>query len=263
MTLLLAHFADSLRRPDHWLYGSWLDTVTKYRKTRLGLVWMLVPTIVYIWGIGAYLGTLQPGENLQRFLAHVGVGFVVYRLLMTVLVDATNVLYGCQAFIYDGNVRLTDYILRTISRSFYYFLAAQPLLAIAVVASPDFHWAGVPGSLLGMAVVVVNVFLYSVVLALVGARFPDFSELMSSLMMAAFLVTPIVWYPDAAPEGTGRGAVMRANPFHHLLAVVRAPLLGETLEPISWWYLAAMTLIGLVAAILAYRSFARRAPLWL
>lgn len=263
MSSLLAHLRQSLRRPDHWVYGSWLDTVTKYRKTHFGLIWMLVPTAVYIWGIGGYLGALQPGTDTQRFLAHVAVGFVVFRMVMTVFVDATSVFGASQSFIYDGNVRLTDFILRMISRSFYYFLIAQPLLAVAVLGSPDFQWSGVPGSLLGLVVLMVNLFLYSVLLSLLGARYPDVGELMASTMMAAFLVTPIVWYPEGAPEGTVRGALMRANPFHHLVASIRAPLLGEGLEPVTVWYLAAMTLIGLIGAILAYRTYARRVALWL
>lgn len=263
MSSLFQHLAESIRRPDHWVYASWLDTVTKYRKTYFGILWMLVPTAIYIWGIGGYLGALQPGINMQRFLAHVAVGFVVFRFIMTVLGDATSTFSNYQSYIYDGNLRLTDFVLRLVSRSFYYFLLAQPLLAVAVLASPDFQWTGVPGSLMGLAVLLTNLFLYAILFSLLGARFPDVSELMGSVMMAAFLITPIVWSPDAAPAGTLRGALMRANPFHHMVAGIRSPLLGETIEPLTYYYLAAVTVIGLVAASLAYRSFARRVPLWL
>lgn len=263
MSQLFQHISQSIRRPDHWVYASWLDTVTKYRKTRLGILWMLVPTAVYIWGIGGFLGSLQPGLNLHKFLAHVAVGFVVFRLMSTVLHDATNAFAAYQPYIYDGNVRLTDYILRLISRSFYYFLLSQPLLAVAILGSPDFSIAGVAGSMVGLAVVFINLFLYSILLGLLGARYPDVGEFMGSIMMAAFLVTPIVWYPEAAPAGTAHGALMRVNPFHHLLASIRSPLLGETMEPVTYYYLGAMTIIGLVAAAVAYGRYSRRVPLWL
>lgn len=263
MSSLLAHLGQSLRRPDHWLYGSWLDTVTQYRRTHFGLIWMLVPTAVYIWGIGGYLGALQPGMDMPRFIAHVAVSFVVFRLIMTVFVDAAGVYSASQSFIYDGNVRLTDFVLRMISRSFYYFLIALPLLIVAVLGSPDFQWSGALGALFGMLVLIINLFAYSVLLSILGARYPDIGELMSSAMMAAFLITPIVWYPENAPEGTTRGMLMRANPFHHLLSIVRAPLLGEGIEPVTVWYLVAMTVFGFIAAMLVYKAFARRVALWL
>lgn len=263
MSSLFQHLGESIRKPDHWVYASWLDTVTNYRKTYLGIFWVLVPTAIYIWGIGGFLGALQPAVNMQRFLGHVAVGFVAFRLMMTVFGDATNTFASYQPYIYDGNLRLTDFVLRAIARSFIYFLFAQPLLAIAVLGSPDFQLSGVPGSLLGLLVLLVNLFLYSVLLGLAGARYPDLSELMGSVMMAAFLITPIVWYPAGAPEGTMHGTLMRLNPFHHLLAAIRAPLFGEVMEPLTLYYLGAMTVIGFVAATLAYRVFARRVPLWL
>ena len=263
MSSLFQHLAESFRRPDHWVYASWLDTVTNYRKTRLGVLWVLVPTIIYIWGIGGFLAALQPGVNKQQFLAHVAIGFVVFRLIMTVVSDSTSVFSSYQAYIYDGNLRLTDFVLRSLARSIYYYVLSIPLVAVAVLGAPEFQLAGTPVALGGVLILLLNLFLYGVLLAFLGARFPDIGELMGSVMMAAFLITPVVWYPEAAPEGTLHGALMRANPFHHLLAVVRSPLLNEPVEALTWGYLAVMTVLGLAGAIVAYRFYARRVPVWL
>ncbi|MEG3790384.1 hypothetical protein V1318_09675 [Lysobacter sp. CCNWLW3] len=263
MTLLFSHFLQSLRRPDHWVYGSWLDTVTKYRKTRLGALWTLMPTAVYVWGLGGFLAALQPGLDQARFLAHIGVGFVVFRLMSTVLSDATSMFLTYKPYIYDGHLRLTDYVLRTQARAFYYFVLSQPIVAIVVIASPAVQPMGIVGSLGGLVVVMVNLFLYAVLLGAAGARFPDMHEFMSSAMMVLFLITPIVWYPESAPAGTPHGALMRANPFHHLMIAIRGPLLGEPIEPMTYVYLGVMTLLGLLGAAVVYRGAARRIPIWL
>lgn len=263
MSLLLSHLSQSLRRPDHWVYGSWIDTVVKYRKTRLGMVWAVVPIAVYIWGIGGFMASLQPGVGLQRFLAHVGIGFLMFRLLSTVANEATAVFAAYQPYIYDGHLRLTDFVLRTLARSLYYFLLSLPVVAVVAVASPGFSAAGLPAAALGLLVVVLNLLLYGLLLAIAGARFPDLHEMMGSVIMALFLITPIVWYPEAAPEGTGHGLLMRMNPLHHMLAAVRGPLLSETIEPLTYFYLGGMTLVGGIAAAAVYGHAARRVPLWL
>jgi ABC-type polysaccharide/polyol phosphate export permease len=263
MTILFKHLLGSFSRPDHWVYGSWLDTVMKYRKTRLGVVWLLVPTAVYIWGIGGFIASLQPGLDTAKFLAHVAVGYSVFRMISAVLSDATSVFSTYQYYIYDGNLRLTDFVLRNLTRSFYYFLACMPLVLAVAIASPAFNLSGLPLALLGLAILLINLFSYSVMLGMAGARFQDLSELMGSVMMAAFLVTPVVWYPDAAPEGSVAGILMRANPFHHLLVSVRAPVLGEAIEPATYVYLAAMTVVGILGAAVIYRGSVRRVPLWL
>lgn len=261
--MLLKHLTESFRRPDHWLYAGWLDIVTTYRRTYFGVLWLLIPTAVYVWGIGGFLAALQPGVDTPAFLAHVGVGFVVYRLASTVWTDATSVFSGHRAYIYDGHLRLTDFLLRSMSRSVYYFLLTQAILVFVVFASPEFTWAGVPLSLAGLALVLVNLFAYSVVLGLAGARFPDLGELVSSAMLAGFLLTPVVWDPELAPEGTVRGLLMRANPLHHLLAVIRDPLLGRPVEQVTYVYMAVMTVLGIVMALVAYRRYCRRVAIWL
>lgn len=263
MSSLLSHLRQSLRRPDHWLYASWLDIVLKYRRTRLGVLWMLVPTAVYIWGIGGFLAALQPGIAVAGFLAHVGMGFVLFRLVSTVAMDATTAFAQSQAYIYDGHTRLTDFVLRAIARSFAYFVLSLPVALAAAFASPDFDALGTGLALLGLATVMWNLFVFSVLLAIAGARFPDMHEAMGSAVMALFLLTPVVWYASVAPADTLHGQLMRANPLHHMIAVVRDPLLGEPVEPVTWWYLATMSVVGTVAAAWVYGGAARRVPQWL
>src|SRR4249919_1875189 len=245
MSSLFGDLATSFRRPDHWLYSAWLGVITKYRKTALGLFWVLVPPIVYIWGIGWFVGMINP-VNVRPFMAHVGIGFIAFRLITSVMTDSTTVFSQYQSYINDGHMRLTDY-----------------LLAVAMMLSPDFDPSGIPGSFAGLAVVLVILFLFSVSFGLLGARFPDFGEIVGSAMLFLFLVTPIVWYPTSAPADTMQGVLMRANPLHHLIALIRAPLTAETIEPVTYYYVANMTLVGLVLAVMAYRNFARRVPVWI
>lgn len=263
MSLLFDHLRLSLRRPDHWVYGSWLDTVIKYRKTRLGVLWLLIPTAVYIWGIGGFLASMQVGLDKARFFAHVGMGFAVFRFMATVMIDSTSVFSAYQSYIYDGHLRLTDFVLRNLARSFYYFFVSLPMVAIVVIASPDFVPSGIAMSLLGLAVLLLNLFVYSILLGFAGTRFPDLSEIMGSVMMAAFLVTPIVWYGDAAPKGTVSGLLTQANPFNHLLAIVRAPILGDGIDEFTYVYLTVMSLFGILCAALVYGRSASRIPVWL
>lgn len=262
MSSLFGDLAGSFRRPDHWLYAAWLGVITKYRKTALGLFWVFVPPIVYIWGIGWFVGMINP-VAVRPFMAHVGIGFITFRLATSVMNDATTVFTQYQSYINDGHLRLTDYLLGVLARALIYFVLAMPVLAVAMVMSHEFDPSGVPGSLVGLAVVLLNLFLYSVPFALLGARFPDFGEIVGSAMLFLFLITPIVWYPTAAPADTMQGVLMRANPLHHLLVLVRAPLTTEVIEPATYYFVANLTLVGLVVAAMSYRTFARRVAVWI
>ena len=265
MTLLFRHLAESFRKPDHWLYASWLDVITKYRKNALGLFWIFFPPIVYIWGLGLFFRAIRGGITTDDagFLAHMGFGFIVFRLMSTTIMDVGSSFSAYLPYIHEGHSRLTDYVLRPLARSVIYFLFAVPLLAIVLVGDAPVLASGVLWALLGLIAMLVNLFFYGTLLAFIGARFPDVNQFFSNVMLALFLITPIVWFAKDAPVGTVHGMLMRGNPFHHLLAVVRAPVLGEPIEPMTYTYLGVMTLVGFVLASVVYGRLAKRMPAWL
>jgi len=97
---------------------------------------------------------------------------------------------------------------------------------------------------------------------LLGARFRDAQELMGTVLMAGFLLTPIIWDIAKFPADTRRGLLTRLNPAFHLLEVVRAPILGHWPETTSIVVVVLMALAGWLVAALMYRRYARFVPLW-
>ena len=79
-------------------------------------------------------------------------------------------------------------------------------------------------------------------------------------MRVAFLATPIVWTPELLSE---RAWLLQFNPFHHLLEVVRAPLLGEVPAAGSWIAVGAITVAGWAGALVLYARCRGRIAYWL
>lgn len=252
---------ESLRRPEFWAYSSWLGIVTKYRRSRLGLLWLVMPAIIYVWGVGYFFSRLQ-GISPEKFLPHMGMGYLLFRLLSMVINEASSTLPGHQSFILDGHQRLTDFFLRVLAKAFFYFFVALPVVAIAVARSPQLDLTGIAFTFASFPLVIINVAWIAVVVSLLGARFPDIHELMGTVFIFGFILTPILWYASRAPMGTAHGMFMRLNPLYHLIEVVRAPLLGEPLELFTMGYLAVFTLGGWLLASVAYRRYARYVPIW-
>lgn len=261
MRRLSTDLAASLRNPEFWALSSWLDVVVRYRQSRLGLFWLVAPAIVYIWGLGASFAGMM-GAPLVEFAAHVGLGYLVFKLVSSVVIESTSAFAASSAFILDGHVRLTDFVLRVIAKALFYFIASLPVLAVALAIFPDLQWAGALPSIGALLLLVVNAVWLGIVCGLLGARFPDIGQLVANIFMFTFLLTPIIWYADSMQEGSLRGTLMRVNPFFHMVEAVRSPLLGEPVEMLTLGYLAAMTVVGWVLAVVAYRRYAHYVPLW-
>src|SRR5690606_22617618 len=97
----------SFRHPEFWALLSWLDILVRSRRSYLGPLWLLASTAIYVFGIGAFFAGMH-GKTMSQFAAHVALGVVVFRTLMTALITSTGVFTGSHSFIMDGRTRLTD-----------------------------------------------------------------------------------------------------------------------------------------------------------
>ncbi|PJK14917.1 hypothetical protein CO613_03565 [Lysobacteraceae bacterium NML07-0707] len=196
-------------------------------------------------------------------MAHVGVSFVLFRLIVTVANDCASTYRVHAPYINDGKVIYTDYVLSTLVKSLILFLFAVPVLFVALLMSEQFDPVGIPMAFAGLLIVIFNVYSWGVAISILGAKLPDFSEFLANLTMMLFLLTPIVWYPSSVPEGSMQNLFMKANPLHHLIAIVRDPLVDVAIEPLTWIYVAIMTVLGMFAAVFSYKNFSKRIPVWI
>lgn len=253
----------SLRNPEFWALSSWLDIIVRARKSRFGILWLLAPSIVYVFGLGTFFSGLQQHAAPRDFFAHVALGAMIFRTLMSTVTGSATVFNGSYSFIMDGHVRLTDYLLESLAKSFFDLCMYLPAVAVTLVMLSDLHGIGLLLAIPSFVVIYLNALWLAAVFSLVGARFPDFGQLLSNISIFLFLLTPIIWYPDSMPAGSLRAQLMRFNPFYHFVEIFRSPIMGEPIDPASLWYVGILTVVGLLVATFAYRRYARFVPLWI
>lgn len=259
---LLRDYVDSLKTPEFWIYSTWLELVTKYRRSRLGLFWVFLPPFLYAFAVGGFFALLQ-GYEVAAFIPHMAIGFVLFRFVTVTLNDSTTTCAQHSAFILDGRVRLTDYVLRVAARAAFFLVFASPVVAMALILSPTVNIWGLITLIPALLVILLNVAWMGAIVAIIGARLTDIHELMGSVMMFGFLFTPIIWTAQQVPAGTIRGSVARANPLFHFVELVRAPILGTPIESLSLVYVAVLLVAGWLIAIHVYRRYARYVPVWI
>lgn len=253
---------ESFRHPEFWAFSGWLDIIVKARRSRFGVLWLLMPSVVYVFMLGAFFRGMQPGGS-GDFLVHVALGAMVFRTLMSTVIGSANVFNGSHSFIMDGHMRLTDYLLESLAKAFFDMCMYVPVVVAVLLLSGHVSLLGLALVLPTLVLIYVNALWMSAVFSLLGARFPDFGQLLNNISIFLFLLTPIIWYPSMMPAGSLRGLLMRANPFYHLVEMFRAPIMGQPVETLSLWYVGIMTVGGLLVATLAYRRYARFVPLWI
>lgn len=252
----------SIRRPEFWAYSSWLDIVTRYRRTRLGLIWLLAPVTVFMLVTGPLYAKIFH-RDLASYMIHLGMGYAVWRLMVMVLNDAVGVLRSNKAFILDGNTQLTDYTLKSIAKSLFYFAFSMVGMLVVLVWSPAVSALAILTLFITIPVVVLNLIWVGYCLSILGARLPDLGEVLNTILMVGFLFTPIIWEGDRYPPDSMGGILVRLNPAFHMLEIVREPLFGRMPATSSVVYVALITLIGWLIAIILCRRYSRYVPIWI
>ncbi|GAB2662645.1 ABC transporter permease [Arenimonas aestuarii] len=258
---LLPQLWQSLRQPDYWAYSSWLEIATKYRRTSLGLLWLVLPTLVFVVVLGNVYSHLM-GYALDEYLPYLATGYVTWRFLVQVVSDASGAFSVHKAFIMEGRIRLTDFILVSFSKAGFHLFFGALIVAGVLLWSPATSLTSAWTLLLTLPMLLANLGWIAVCIALIGARFRDTHELIGTVLVLGFLLTPILWTVERFPPDTLRGSAVRFNPAFHLIDMLRAPILGDMPERISILVVCVMALVGWLFTTWLFRRYARYVPIW-
>lgn len=239
----------------------WRDVRLRYRRSVLGPLWITLSLGITIATIGVVFGQIFQAP-MGTFLPFLALGMILWSFVSSVVTE------GCQGFVAaEGIIKalpipLVVHILRLVWRNVVVFLHNMllwPIVALALGQTPG--WVAL-WSLPGFALLTLNVAWVALLLGIVCARYRDLPQIVGSILQIAFYVTPIMWMPSQLPARAGTW-LLDLNPMHHLLEVVRAPLLGQLPAPGSWAAALGLALVGWGLTLPLYARARRRIAYWL
>src|SRR3546814_2550394 len=84
---------------------------------------------------------------------------------------------GHQAFIVDGHVRLTDYLLKALAKTFFDMCMYLPAVAVTLWLAGGVESLGLLTTLPALVLIYLNSLWISALFAVIGARFLDLGQL--------------------------------------------------------------------------------------
>jgi lipopolysaccharide transport system permease protein len=240
---------------------SWQDVAQRYRRSRVGAFWLTLNMGVLIGALGLVFGTLFRSP-MQEFLPFICVGLIFWSFISTCVSEGCSAFSSAEGIILQVRMPLFIHVLRTLYRNAIILghnLLIYPLVLLAVGRAPT--W-GILLALPGFLLVVFNLLWIMLVLAVLCTRYRDMSQVVQNLMQVSLYLTPIMWMPNALPDGASR-LLLDLNPFYHLINVVRAPLLGQAPTALNWAACIALAAVGWIVALGFFSRFRHRIPYWL
>jgi len=185
---------------------------------------------------------------------------LTWQLVQSLVTEACNSVTEHAPYLQNVRMPLTTIAGRIVFRNAIVFahhiVAVIGLLFLfGLQFTPVIVWA-LPGAGL---ILLMGYFLVMMV-GPICARFRDVPLVISSAMQVLFFLTPIFWKPAESSHDPG---FILANPFYHLIELVRAPILGEMATPLNWTFsLWCCAVVG-VLAVVSVATTRKRLALWL
>ncbi|GIK80201.1 MAG: hypothetical protein BroJett024_13060 [Alphaproteobacteria bacterium] len=237
------------------------DVLSRYRRTFLGPWWTVAGTGIGLVGM-ALVWSIIFRLPAAEFFPYLSSGYAVWLFIAATLTE------GCQAFT-DGtaqaiqkNMNLPRFIhvMRLVAKNVIVFvhtlsiyLAGALFFGITVSAATLLV---VPGILL----LIANSLWAACLFGLAGARYRDLAPAVGAFLTVTFFVTPVIWKADMLRE---RAHLADLNPFTHMIAIVRDPLMGLAPPALAWQTALALCIAGWIVTILVYARARRRVIYWL
>lgn len=242
-----------------WMAIGVNDVASRYRRTLLGPLWIVLAQFAIITGLYLLRHTIARVEmgNYYLFLSS---GLPIWGLIASLTSDGTNALTRSKGMIESYPLPMMIYVMRSIVQNYITFL--HTILVFVIVCVFNQYMPPLSALLIVPALVIVAIYGFGMhlLVAPLCARYKDLSPAIASVMTVAYVMSPVFW--PVLPEQAGL-VLVRFNPFYYLIEIVRAPLLGEP-PALSFWIKAMGIAVGaFVAGVLVYSRYRRRLVFWI
>lgn len=252
-------FAAVARYPVPGMLG-WQDIRKRYHRSFIGPFWLTIGMGVMIATIGIVFGMIFQSPKAE-FLPFLALGIIFWSFISSVITE------GCVSFIAAGSIirqlsmPLFVHIMRVLWRNS--LILAHNIIIfplVLIVMGERLTWLALL-SIAGFLLLLANLLWMALILSVLCTRYRDLSPIVKSILRVVFYLTPIIWMPSLVPERAGD--YLKLNPFYHLLDIVRAPLLGQWPDSLSWNVTIIMAVVGWCMALAFYGGYKHRIAYWL
>jgi ABC-type polysaccharide/polyol phosphate export permease len=243
-----------------WTYFAWQDIKQRYRRSTLGPVWLTLSMGIQILTMGLLVTWLMQ-SSYERTFPFVCSGLVLWALVQGIVIEGSATFVSAARFFLQVRHPFSVYLAQMVWRNV--IVAAHNFVIYIVVAIIYMVVPDPIGILLfpvALVLVVLCVSSFALIAAVVSARFRDFPMILTSILQVLFWLTPIIYMPAQLGR---RRLLVEANPFTHMVAIMRDPLLGNPPDLTSWLVVVGLTIVGWAVAFLFFARFRSRIVYWM
>ena len=243
-----------------FIFG-WQDIAQRYRRSRLGAFWLTLSMLVFIGAIGSVFGALFRA-SMAEFLPYLCASIITWNFLSTTLNEGCNTFVGSQGIILQVRMPLFMHVIRMMWRNM--IILAHNIIIfplVVLVVGGSIEWTAIL-AIPGLVLLCLNLSWMSLGFALICTRFRDMTQVVANLLQVMFYFTPVMWMTKTLPDHVS-SLMYQLNPLYHLIQLIRAPLLGQNPDALSWIVALGTAVAGWAWALVFFGKYRWRVAYWI
>lgn len=112
----------------------------------------------------------------------------------------------------------------------------------------------------GIIFILLNAVFITIYLGIMGARFRDIPPLITAVMAPMMLMTPVLWRPSDLGSWE---IIAYVNPFTHFISIIRSPMIGESVQMTTIYFIIIFTIINGLISIFVWNKFRYKLVFWI
>lgn len=212
----------------------------RYKRSMLGILWMLLNPLLQTIVLAVAFGTLFKSA-LPHYPVYLLSGLLVWSFMTQTTQYAMGVMATGSGLLKRIYIPRATYVVAVVSNGLVNFLVSVLPLALIVLVFQhpvSTSWLFLPISILILAMFTLGLAL---LLSAASVFFNDSIDIYQIVIQAGFFLTPIMYPPSVLPETLSGWMVL--NPFFLMIELFRAPI-----------YIGTIPNAGLITATIALAS---------
>lgn len=240
-------------------YFAWGDTRARYRRSILGPFWMVLSSAVSVAGLG-FLWSLIFKEEPEKLVPSLTIGLVVWQFLSSCILESPSTFYRNAHFIRNIKTPYFVFVLHMLNRQLINFGHNFIVIILVLFIFPTTMSINQLLIIPGLLLVLLNLSWVILLIAMIGARFRDFEQIIGALMPLFFFMSPVIFRPSHLSMAQ---EILWLNPFSYMIALIRDPIIGQV--PQFFVYLTALIVffVGSIFTLYQFGKHKKNIPFWI
>ncbi len=249
-----------LSKSSLWSLLSYQDIKQRYRRSMIGPFWITISTGIFVAAMGPLYGTLL-GQDSSSYIQHLAVSLILWFFISSTITESCTTFIGAEGMIKQIALPASIHIFRMLAKNILILVHNAVVVVLVLILYPPVSYSNLWLLPLGLFFLIVNLFWISLLLALLGTRYRDTAQIVTSVMQIMFFLSPVLWKPSML--SAENLIFIQYNPLYHFVEILRSPLLGTEVNLLSWSAAALLMFAGCAITFHVFSLFRSRIPYWL